>query len=191
MEYFVNVIFNNRYSCCRSSQQSVYDSTNNILSFIIIIIIIIIIISLVTGVFFLVILLNQQWSPPLGLQASHCSTFRIMCNAPSIAVFCSETIECFPGTASKLFIIIIITATHIRVLLSLTTVNHKTNMLWAVGKRVTNCQFQVRMILCAEWRWFLIRMYYFWQWNIHDGLPFSQLLQNAYSETVSADCNVK
>ena len=37
------------------------------------------------------------------LQASHCSTFRIMCYVPSIAVFCSESIECFPGTASKFF----------------------------------------------------------------------------------------
>ena len=26
-----------------------------------------------------------------------------MCDVPSIAVFCSESIECFPGTASKLF----------------------------------------------------------------------------------------
>jgi len=30
----------------------------------------------VTGLFFLVLLLNQRWSPPLRLQASHCSTFR-------------------------------------------------------------------------------------------------------------------
>jgi hypothetical protein len=27
--------------------------------------------------------LNQQWSPPLRLQASHCSSFRIMCDVPS------------------------------------------------------------------------------------------------------------
>jgi len=60
--------------------------------------------SLVTGFFFLVILLNQQWSPPLMLQASHCSTFRIMCDVPCIAVFYSESIECFPGTASKFFL---------------------------------------------------------------------------------------
>jgi len=39
----------------------------------------------------------------LRLQASHCSTFRIMCDVPSTAVFCSESIECFPGTASKFF----------------------------------------------------------------------------------------
>ena len=48
--------------------------------------------SLVTGLFFLVILLNQQWFPSLRIQASHCSTFRIMCDVPSIAVFCSESI---------------------------------------------------------------------------------------------------
>ena len=29
--------------------------------------------------------------------ASHCSTFRIMCDVPSIAVFCNESIECFTG----------------------------------------------------------------------------------------------
>jgi len=52
--------------------------------------------SLVTGPFFLVFLLNQRWSSPLTLQASHCSTFRITCDVPSIAVFCSESIECFP-----------------------------------------------------------------------------------------------
>jgi len=40
-----------------------------------------------TGLFFLVLLLNQQCSPPLRLQASHCSTFRIMCDVPSIAVY--------------------------------------------------------------------------------------------------------
>ena len=59
--------------------------------------------SLVTGLFFLVLPLNQQWSPPLTLQASHCSIFRIMCDFPSIAFFCSESIECFPGTVSKFF----------------------------------------------------------------------------------------
>jgi hypothetical protein len=26
-----------------------------------------------------------------------------MCDVPSIAVFCSESVECFPGTASKFF----------------------------------------------------------------------------------------
>jgi len=27
-----------------------------------------------------------------------------MCDVPSIAVFCSESVECFPGTASKFFL---------------------------------------------------------------------------------------
>ena len=39
--------------------------------------------------FFPVLLLNQRWSTPLRLEASHCSTFHIMCDVPSIAVFCS------------------------------------------------------------------------------------------------------
>jgi hypothetical protein len=47
--------------------------------------------------------LNQQWSTPLRLQASHCSTFRIMCDVPSIAVFCSESIECFPEMYNRTF----------------------------------------------------------------------------------------
>ena len=57
--------------------------------------------SLVTSLFFPVLLLNQLWSPPLRLQASHCSTFRIMCDVPSIAVLYSESIEYFPGMASE------------------------------------------------------------------------------------------
>ena len=65
--------------------------------------------SLVTGLFSLVLLLNQRWSPPLRLQASHCSTFRIMCDIPSIAVLCSESIECFPGTPSKFFLQLLVT----------------------------------------------------------------------------------
>ena len=62
----------------------------------------------VTGLFFPVLLLNQRWSP-LRLQASHCSTFRIVCDVPSIAVFCSESIECFPGTVSKFFLKLLVT----------------------------------------------------------------------------------
>jgi len=65
--------------------------------------------SLVIGLFFLVLLSNQRWSPLLRLQASHCSTFRIMCDVPSIAVFCSESIECFPGTVSKFFLKLLVT----------------------------------------------------------------------------------
>ena len=75
----------------------------------VVVVVVVIIIYLVTGLFFLVILLNQQWSPPLRLQASHSSTFRIMCDVPSIAVFCSESIECFPGTASRFFLKLVVT----------------------------------------------------------------------------------
>ena len=65
--------------------------------------------SLVTGLFCPVLLLKQRWSPRLRLQASHCSTFRIMCDVPSIAVFCSESIECLPGTASKFYLKLFVT----------------------------------------------------------------------------------
>jgi hypothetical protein len=61
------------------------------------IIIIIIIMSLVTGLFFLAILLNQQRPPPLKLQVSDCSNFRIMSDVPSVAAICSVPTECFPG----------------------------------------------------------------------------------------------
>ena len=59
--------------------------------------------SLVTGLFCLVLLMNQRWSPPLRLQVSHCSTFHIMCDVPSIAVLY------FPGTASKFFFRLLVT----------------------------------------------------------------------------------
>ena len=65
--------------------------------------------SLVTGLFFPVLLLNQRWSPPLRLQASHCSTFRIVCDVPSIAVFYSESIECFLGISSRFFLKLLVT----------------------------------------------------------------------------------
>ena len=74
-----------------------------------IIIIIIILSSLVTGLFFPVLLLNQRWSPPLTLQVSHRSTFRIICDVPSIVVFCSESVECFPGISSKFFLQLLVT----------------------------------------------------------------------------------
>ena len=65
--------------------------------------------SLFTCLFFLVLLLNQRWSPPLRVQVSHCSTFRIMCDIPSIAVFCSESIECFPVISSKFLLKLLVT----------------------------------------------------------------------------------
>jgi hypothetical protein len=47
--------------------------------------------------------LNQRRSAPFIRQLSDCSTFRITCEVPTMAVFCSKSIECFPGTASKFF----------------------------------------------------------------------------------------
>jgi len=79
-------------------------SSHRLIIIIIIIIIIIMSLSLVACLFFLVLLSNQRWSPPLRLQVSDCSILHIMCDIPSIAVFCSESIECFPGVASKFFL---------------------------------------------------------------------------------------
>jgi hypothetical protein len=51
------------------------------------------ILSLITGHFSLALLLfNQRWSPLLRLPVSDCSTSRIMCDVPSTAAFCSESI---------------------------------------------------------------------------------------------------
>jgi hypothetical protein len=36
--------------------------------------------------------LNQWWTPPLRLQVSDCSTFLIMCDFPSTAVFFVENL---------------------------------------------------------------------------------------------------
>ena len=47
---------------------------------------------------------SWTWSPPLRLQVSHCSIFRIMCD-----VFCSESIEYFPVISSKFFLKLLVT----------------------------------------------------------------------------------
>jgi hypothetical protein len=44
--------------------------------------------------------LNQRRFPPLRFKISHCSTFRMLCDVLGIAVFCSVSVECFPGMAS-------------------------------------------------------------------------------------------
>ena len=75
-----------------------------VLHFHIIIIIIIMSSSLATDLFFVVLLLDQLWSPLLRLQFPDCSTFVIMCDVARIAIICSESIECFPGMASKCFL---------------------------------------------------------------------------------------
>ena len=40
-----------------------------------------------------------------------------MCDVPSIAVFCSESIECFPGTASKFFLKLLVTIINIIIII--------------------------------------------------------------------------
>jgi hypothetical protein len=84
--------------------------TQHIIIIIIIIIIIMLLLlllsssSLVTGLSFLALLVNQRLSPPIRLQVSDCSIFRIMCDVPSIVVFCSESIEYFHGMTSTFFL---------------------------------------------------------------------------------------
>ena len=52
---------------------------------------------------------------PAVIPTAHASSFtlqylsHIMCDIPSIAVFCSESIECFPGTASKFSLKLLVT----------------------------------------------------------------------------------
>jgi len=47
---------------------------------------------------------TSMYSGTNRLQVSHCSTFRInMCDVRRVAVFCSESIECFPGVSSKFY----------------------------------------------------------------------------------------
>jgi hypothetical protein len=51
----------------------------------------------------LVLLLNQWCTPPLRLQISDCSTFLIMCDAPSTAIFCRESIQFSLGIVFTFF----------------------------------------------------------------------------------------
>jgi hypothetical protein len=55
------------------------------------------------------LLLSQLWTPPLRLQVSACSTFLMMCDVPSMAVFCKESIECCPGIVSRYFCKLLLT----------------------------------------------------------------------------------
>ena len=75
-----------------------------IIIIIMLLLLLLLLLSLVTVLFFLVLVLNQRWSPPLRLQVSDGSTLRITCDVRSIAVLFRESIECFPGMASKVFL---------------------------------------------------------------------------------------
>ena len=52
---------------------------------------------------------------PAVIPTAHASSFTLqhfpyyVCDVPSTAVFCSESIECFPGTASKCFLKLLVT----------------------------------------------------------------------------------
>jgi len=70
------------------------------ISFCIIIIIIIIVVVVAAVVVFVVAVVVSFHR----LQGSDCNSFRIMCDVESIAVLCSQSIECFPGMATKFFL---------------------------------------------------------------------------------------
>ena len=59
--------------------------------------------SLVNGIFFPVLLLKSS-DPHRSRFKFHTAVYSVLCDVPSIAVFCSESIECFPATASRLFL---------------------------------------------------------------------------------------
>jgi hypothetical protein len=48
---------------------------------------------------------NQWWTPPLSLQVSNCSTFLVVCDLSSMAVFCIESIKCFHSIVSRIFFV--------------------------------------------------------------------------------------
>jgi hypothetical protein len=52
-----------------------------------------------------------------------------MCDVPSIAVFCSESIECFPGSASKFFLKLLVTIPVAPIIIIIITGKHKRNMV--------------------------------------------------------------
>jgi hypothetical protein len=62
-----------------------------------------ILLSLIAGIFFVVLFLNQGRPPPLRLQVLHSNTFLTMCSVPIMNVFCTESIKCFPGIASRFY----------------------------------------------------------------------------------------
>jgi hypothetical protein len=71
----------------------------------------------------LLCLLSQASPPgtslePAVIPTAQASSFtRIMCDVPSIAVFCSESVECFPGTASKYLFSLLLLFRYLQLLL--------------------------------------------------------------------------
>jgi len=59
---------------------------------------------LIGGLLLLALLPNQRLAPQLIYPVSDCITFRIICDVPRTAVFCSVSIEYSPGMASKFFL---------------------------------------------------------------------------------------
>jgi hypothetical protein len=88
---------------------------------VVVVVIIIIIIVIAVVIVVMVISCHRPFLPGTSLeptviptdryQVLDCSTFCIMRDVPSIALFCSESIESFPGMAAKFFVTPFVTIT--------------------------------------------------------------------------------
>ena len=86
-----------------------------------------------------ILLLNQLWSPVLRFQVSVCCTFRVMCDVPRIAAFCSESIDWFPGTAAKFFFINLLLL--FRWLQLLQVLSHISYFTFVISPYINSCIF--------------------------------------------------
>jgi hypothetical protein len=95
----------------------------------------------------LVLLLSQWWTPPLRLQVSACSTFLMMCDGPSMAVFCKESIECCLGIVSRYFCKLLLTIPVAPMITSMTT-HFMFHILWiSILRFFTLISFQLPFVL--------------------------------------------
>ena len=108
--------------------------------------------------------LNQRWSPPLRLQVSHCSTFRITCDVPSTAVFCSESIECFPGADSKFFLKLLVTIPVAPVITGI-IVHFRFHIHCTGWGKITSLNFKKN----NKKKLFEIQKFYFWILKLQHG----------------------
>jgi hypothetical protein len=58
----------------------------------------------VAAILWLLFMVHTSLAPVLNLLHFYISTFRSVCAVPSMAVFCSSLISCFPGTLLRYFL---------------------------------------------------------------------------------------
>jgi hypothetical protein len=86
--------------------------------------------------------LSQWWTPPLRLQVSACRTFLMMCDVPSMAVFCTESIECCPGIVSRYFCKLLLTIPVAPMITGMTK-HFMFHILWII----------IIIIIISKWYW--------------------------------------